>query len=643
MSKKDHFLSQYSLIESFKMIPNGETNDENDNIEPFKNLSNDTPTISPVKELVQDYFEMQFSEEEDDDEKEEMLKEIDEFEEHYFKNFESNEIEKLKSCRKISHKHQWPNIGTFIETCCEESCFNNSKLSYSKETQMKSRLMKHERFDSFQTELLSLLNSYKNLYYPKRQFDNSERIRMVYTAHALNHIIKTRNKIIKNNIKIKENPDHKQTDQFRDQGLTRPKVLIVLPFRDSALRTINCMIKLLYGEETKNVMNYKRFIKEFSIDEEDSLQRKRKPIDYQQTFNGNIDDMFRIGLALTKNSLKLYTEFYSSDIIIASPLGLHLTGEDDEKKETNFDFLSSIESIIIDQADIFLMQNWTHMINLMSNINSKPKETHGVDFSRVKNWVLELWSRYYCQLIMFSSTTNSLLIGFFNHNSLNYSGKILFQNETDPNGSTAINGVYIQCPQIFHRFSCDAFEQRCDIRFDFFIKKILPNFRNPLFTRSMIYVPSYLDFVRLRNYFRDQEIDFFSICEYTKPGKVAQIRHKFFNASRHFLLYTERYHFYNRSIIKGIRHLIFYEPPLYAHFYSELVNSMNQSNQGRKLFTDYSSMSVTVLYNRFDFHSLIDLLGTEKSRTLCADQSSETEIHRFCIDIDSNCSTIKSN
>ena len=39
-------------------------------------------------------------------------------------------------------------------------------------------------------------------------------------------------------------------------------------------------------------------------------------------FAGNIDDCFRIGISASEKSLELYAKFYSSDIIVASPLGL---------------------------------------------------------------------------------------------------------------------------------------------------------------------------------------------------------------------------------------------------------------------------------------------------------------------------------
>lgn len=43
---------------------------------------------------------------------------------------------------------------------------------------------------------------------------------------------------------------------------------------------------------------------------------------FQAMFAGNIDDCFRLGVAVRRNAVKLYSEFYSSDLIVASPLGL---------------------------------------------------------------------------------------------------------------------------------------------------------------------------------------------------------------------------------------------------------------------------------------------------------------------------------
>ena len=51
------------------------------------------------------------------------------------------------------------------------------------------------------------------------------------------------------------------------------------------------------------------------------------PRDHVETFKGNMDDNFRVGIKLTKKSVKVFADFYRCDLIIASPLGLRMSIE----------------------------------------------------------------------------------------------------------------------------------------------------------------------------------------------------------------------------------------------------------------------------------------------------------------------------
>lgn len=68
--------------------------------------------------------------------------------------------------------------------------------------------------------------------------------------------------------------------------------------------------------------------------------------------SGNIDDSFRIGVSLGKKAIKLYTAFENSDVIICSPLGLRMIIGDEEQEKTKreYDFLSSVEILILDRV-----------------------------------------------------------------------------------------------------------------------------------------------------------------------------------------------------------------------------------------------------------------------------------------------------
>ncbi len=65
-----------------------------------------------------------------------------------------------------------------------------------------------------------------------------------------------------------------------------------------------------------------------------------KPDDFYETFCGDTDDGFKMGIAVTKKTLKLYADFYSSDIIVASPLGLRMVVGVDGESKRDYDFLT---------------------------------------------------------------------------------------------------------------------------------------------------------------------------------------------------------------------------------------------------------------------------------------------------------------
>ncbi|CAH1792944.1 unnamed protein product [Owenia fusiformis] len=470
---------------------------------------------------------------------------------------------------------------------------------------------------ALQQPLFNIFNSYQDLLYTKADYTQWEEIRTTYCLHILNHVLKTRSKVITHNSKIKSKKDD-IPDEYRDQGLTRPKVLVVLPFRNAAYQVVNTLCSLLADDKQSFVNNRKRFDKEFTTLEEES-KRANRPDDFEAMFEGNIDDHFRVGIGIAKKSVKLYTEFYKADIILASPLGLRtIIGSEGEEKR-DYDFLSSIEVLIFDQADTFLMQNWDHITHLMEHLHLQPKDAHGVDFSRVRMWTLNGWSKFYRQTLVFSSIVFPELNGLFNKHCHNYAGKISLKHHH--NGGS-ICQIVTQLPQVFQKLRCDSYYQLADARFQFFIKKVLPQFTDSVMSHTMVFIPSYFDFVRIRNHFKRETINCGVISEYSSDKSVSRSRTQFFQGKIHFLLYTERFHFFRRYRIRGIKHLICYELPRYPHFYSEISNFLKDP---RKRQND-SDLSCTVIYSKYDMHRLAGIVGTERASHMI---KSDKNVHMF--------------
>lgn len=253
----------------------------------------------------------------------------------------------------------------------------------------------------------------------------------------------------------------------------------------------------------------------------------------------------------------------------------------------------------------------------MAHVNRLPLEAHGVDFSRVRMWSLNNWSRYFRQTLVFGALEDPQINSLFSKFCVNTEGQVAVRN-VPLTGS--ISRILLQLPHVFQRMEVTDPVSMADARFRFFVDRILPQYRDAAMSHTLIYVPSYFDFVRLRNHFKREELSFTHISEYTRRSAVCRGRHFFLHGERRFLLLSERFHFYKRYTIKGARNLIFYQLPTYAHFYAEICAMLGAVGAGEQAWT------CTTLYSKYDAQRLAAVVGAQRAAQML--QSSKS-VHLF--------------
>ncbi|KAI8849010.1 hypothetical protein BC829DRAFT_392658 [Chytridium lagenaria] len=473
-------------------------------------------------------------------------------------------------------------------------------------------LNKERDLSDLQKRFFLLLSRYTDVMMANNSDINYDELRSCYHLHVMNHVFKTRDKVLKNNTKVNEaakedakvkeaakaeaklkggskedikvksalNEKSKETKEdlekeLRDQGFTRAKALLILR------RNIS-LSKQVQRAAGGHVMD------------------EKKPDDYKTDFAGNVDDCFRIGIKFSRKHLRLFSDFYSSDIVIASPLGLRLALEKKEgAKGIDTDFLSSIEVVIVDRCDYLLMQNWEHLQFVFESLNKLPTSMRDCDFSRTKQWYLDGQAKYLRQTVLISKFLSPEVLGLFNRSCTNVFGKVKSIGET----KGLVAKVVSQIPQLFYKVPCDTVKEADNARFHFFTEKILPELMGSINQSQhvLVFISSYFDFVRLRNHFNTGSHSFGELSEYTKDADISRVRSSFFHGKVDFVLYTERFHFFRRYHIRNTQHIVFYSLPENSHFYPEIVN-----------FVGSSDGTCTCLFTKFDKFRLERIVGTDR-------------------------------
>lgn len=355
-----------------------------------------------------------------------------------------------------------------------------------------------------------------------------------------------------------------------DQGFTRPRLLILVPFRHVARKVVQSILHIL-GENT-SVTNKEKFENEYADPEEsdeendgiDGKARKtRKPDDYYKIFAGNNDDDFKMGIQInpghgkgtgpTKGAyVRLFSDFYISDIIVASPLGLKLVIDSTMVEppkgngKVNADFLSSIEMCLVHQADVLYMQNWEHVHYLLSLTNMLPTSSHTeTDYSRVRPYFLDKQGGKHKQLICTTLFNHAEIFSTFRMFAQSIAGQVIVKKDWEK--TAVLSRIAVPAKQVYQVLPMpnvpDLIRYEED-KFTYFTQEILLPILRKQEKRIIVVIPSYLDYVRVRNFLMQQEARAVYVCEYSRESEISRGRAWFYHGVKDIMVYSGRMHFF---------------------------------------------------------------------------------------------------
>ncbi|CAN9171320.1 unnamed protein product [Alternaria sp. RS040] len=596
-----------------------------DEPEPDVEVDEESPALE-AEDAVAEEEEEELDNDEVSDEDDQEEQKLEQTYERHFANPDENELAmRLKriaanqwTSQKLDRK---PGLGAgVLQVPSDEVKTPVRRLRSVRDVDLKARLVENAQkrigtFDELEQAITPSIFGYQDLLFGARTVQNANRLRDITCLHALNHILMTRDRVLKNNAKLAQAKDDDTDTEYRDQGFTRPKILFLLETKQACVRALDSITALHDFEQQENK---KRFLDSFSLPE-DKFSEDR-PADFRDLFEGNDENEFRIGVKLTRKTLKYYSTFYNSDIIFASTLGLRRAIESGDPKKRDSDFLSSIEMVIMEQADAALMQNWEHAEFVFEHLNLQPKDPHGCDFSRVRNWYLDGHAGFVRQTIVLSAFLTPKINTLYNRHMRNFAGRLKY---TADNTAGLIETLSYGVKQTFLRFDSPSHLTDPDARFKYFSTTILPSItRLPKPVEGglgvLVFIPSYLDFVRVRNSLVDTDIAYASISEYTDATDVRKARSHFMNGKHSVLLYTGRAHHFHRYNLRGVKRVVFYGVPENPIFYDEVVGFVGKSVERAEI--SRAEASVKVCFSRWERLELERIVGGKRVGKMVGDR-----------------------
>ena len=303
----------------------------------------------------------------------------------------------------------------------------------------------------------------------------------------------------------------------------------------------------------------------------------------------------------------------------------------------------------MDHADVIAMQNWQHLTTVLDAVNRIPVKHADADVMRVRESHLEGLARHHRQTIVLSSFASPEINALARNQCANVAGRarwrvleypgVLARAAAGAEGARLrfdrvrdVAGSATSAPDRDRKASKaskssasvtdSTFVSRLDeLRFEHFTQHTLPALRETPRPGSLVFVPSYFDFVRVRNALTAHEVSFAVASEYTPPRDAARARTLFADGRKRVLLVTERAHFYHRRKIRGVNEVHFYALPERAEFFAEFVQFANLRESSSSKLVGASANRATVAFSRLDAMRLERVVGTARAKKMLAPEA----------------------
>lgn len=223
-----------------------------------------------------------------------------------------------------------------------------------------------------------------------------------------------------------------------------------------------------------------------------------------------------------------------------------------------------------------------------------------------------------------SPMTNSLI----NNRCRNWAGRWKNHHVVAP-ADSSIEQLGFNIRQIFQRFDIGgaSIVDEPNSRFKYFTSVVIPGIMNSTGYEDgiLLYIPDYADFIRIRNHLKDKTTLLFGdINEYSDQRQLGSARALFQQGRVKVLLYTERLHHFRRYEIKGVKSVIFYQPPTNPEFYNEVIRFIAKSSFLGD--ADLNISTVRCVYSKLDGLALERIVGTKRAAVLTHAQN---EVYEF--------------